>query len=42
MGVAYLMDGDTNKAYWAATLPLDEYTSTYINENSYLMRTFQH
>ena len=27
------MDADSNKAYWAASQPLDEYTSNYINEN---------
>ncbi|CAG9613811.1 hypothetical protein BACCIP111899_03030 [Bacillus rhizoplanae] len=31
--IAYFMDADSNKAYWAARQPLDEYTSNYINEN---------
>ncbi|MBB6448016.1 hypothetical protein [Bacillus benzoevorans] len=31
--ITYLMDADANKAYWAATMPLDEYTSNYIHEN---------
>jgi hypothetical protein len=31
--ITYLMDTDANKAYWAATMPLDKYTSNYIHEN---------
>ena len=31
--IAYLMDADSNKAYWAASQPLDEYTLNYLNEN---------
>ena len=31
--IAYFMDADSNKAYWVAIQPLDEYTSEYINDN---------
>lgn len=31
--IAYFLDADTNKAYWAARMPLDDHTSNYINEN---------
>jgi hypothetical protein len=31
--INYFMNEDTNKAYWVARHPLDDYTSNYINED---------